>query len=138
MTLFPVLRISGSSVSALRVFQYPFPLPCHQASSPLEVLTPSHPTVFHTHHMGPYAALAFCHLASAHVQKILVFQRLNKSPFCGSLFWDSCQNCSSCSLPKLLASASLLRWGFGQDEAAFTTVKCLMMRAALHRALTTL
>ena len=34
-----------------------FVLPCHQASSRLEVFTPSHSPAFHTHHMEPYAAL---------------------------------------------------------------------------------
>lgn len=57
------------NLSSLRVFQYLFVLPCQQALSLLEVSTPSHPTVFHTHHLGPYAALAFCHLAAAYIQK---------------------------------------------------------------------
>lgn len=63
-----------------RAFQYPFMLPCRQALSWLEVLTPSHPPAFHTHHMEPYAALALYHLASGWETKILAFQRLNEFP----------------------------------------------------------
>lgn len=66
-------------------FQCPFMLPCHQAFSWLEVLTPSHPPAFHTHHMEPHAALALYHLASGWETKILAFQRLNKFLLCLAL-----------------------------------------------------